>query len=113
MGIQSATLVQQADTTDRLILYTIWTTNIIPHWCQGCKNSALCLCKEVEEWGGGGREEEDGESGQVAIESITSGVYPQFLWHEETRSISTPTLGGRGSLFILGNLIEFWGISLA
>lgn len=85
MGIQSATLVQQADATDRLILYTIWTTNIIPHWCQGCKNSALRLCKEVEE--------EDGESGQVAIESITSGVYPQFLWHEETRSISTPTLG--------------------
>lgn len=61
--------------------------------------------------GGGGEEEEeeeeDGESGQVAIESITSGVYPQFLWHEETRSISTPTLGGRGSLFILGNLVEF------
>ena len=55
--------------------------------------------------GGGG--EENGESGQVAIESITSGVYPQFLWHEETRSISTPTLGGRGSLFILGNLVEF------
>lgn len=43
----------------------------------------------------------------MAVESITSGVYPQFLWHEETRSISTPTLGGRGSLFILGNLIEF------
>lgn len=53
---------------------------------------------------GGG---EDGESRQVAMESITSGVYPQFLWHEETMSISTLTLGGRGSLFILGNLIEF------
>ena len=51
--------------------------------------------------GGGEGEEEDGESGQVAIESITSGVYPQFLWHEETRSISTPTLGGKRLLIHL------------
>ena len=35
--------------------------------------------------GGGGEEEEDGESGQVAIESITSGVYPQFFvaWRDQ------------------------------